>query len=92
MRCGPDTTLARVVNTFGEVKPHIAYVFANKRANRMNILLYDGYGICVASRRLHQGKFIWTPLRQGEAVTLELPQLSALVVGLTAPVQNRFHR
>lgn len=82
MRCGPDTTLARVVNAFGEAKPHTAYVFANKRANRMKILLHDGYGIWLASRRLHQGKFIWTPLRQGAAVTLELSQLRALVVGL----------
>ena len=35
MRSGPDTTLARVVRSFGEAKPHCAYVFANKRANRM---------------------------------------------------------
>jgi hypothetical protein len=44
MRCGPETTLARVIKAFGAAKPHCAYVFANKRANRMKILLCDGFG------------------------------------------------
>ena len=82
MRCGPDTTLARVVKSFGEAKPHCAYVFANKRANRMKVLVCDGFGIWLASRRLHQGKFVWSALRQGGAIELESPQLEALVVGL----------
>ena len=82
MRCGPDTTLARVVKAFGEAKPHCAYVFANKRANRMKVLVCDGFGIWLASRRLYQGKFVWSALRQGEALSLESAQLAALVVGL----------
>lgn len=82
MRSGPDTTLARVVRSFGDAKPHHAYVFANKRANRMKILVHDGYGIWLAARRLHQGKFVWTALRQGDAVAIQSVQLQALVVGL----------
>ena len=82
MRSGPDTTLARVVKSFGQAHPHTAYVFANKRANRVKVLVHDGYGIWLAARRLHQGKFVWTRLRQGEAVSLQMPQLQALVVGL----------
>jgi transposase len=82
MRSGPDTTLARVVRSFGEARPHCAYVFANKRANRMKVLVHDGYGIWLASRRLHQGKFVWSALRQGDAIALDAPQLQALVVGL----------
>jgi hypothetical protein len=31
---------------------------------------------------LHQGKFVWTKLRTGEAVALDTSQLQALVVGL----------
>ncbi len=82
MRSGPDTTLARVVRAFGEAKPHCAYVFANKRANRMKVLVHDGYGIWLASRRLHQGKFVWSHRRCGDPIALETSQLQALVIGL----------
>jgi hypothetical protein len=30
-----DTALARVVAVFGAAQPHCAYLFANRRANRM---------------------------------------------------------
>ena len=81
MRAGPDTALARVVAVFGAAQPHTAYIFANKRANRMKVLVHDGFGIWLAARRLHQGKFIWA---SGEAPTLSLQhaQLDALVLGL----------
>jgi len=82
MRAGPDTVLARVINSFGEARYHCAYVFANKRANRMKVLVCDGFGIWLAARRLHQGRFTWTTLRTGDAVALDTQQLQALVVGL----------
>ena len=91
MRAGPDTALARVVNRFGEAKPHTAYVFANKRANRMKVLVHDGFGIWLAARRLHQGKFAWTKLREGGAVELDADQLQALVVGLPWQYAGRDH-
>jgi transposase len=81
MRAGTDTALARVVAVFGAAHPHHAYLFANKRANRMKVLVHDGIGIWLAARRLHQGKFVWPsagrcPLAAGAA------QLDALVLGL----------
>tara|TARA_R110002073_G_scaffold324326_1_gene502167 strand:- start:1820 stop:2182 length:363 start_codon:yes stop_codon:yes gene_type:complete len=82
MRCGPETTLARVVKAFGAAKPHCAYIFANKRANRMKILLCDGFGLWLLARRLHRGRFVWSALRQGEAVAIDALQLQALVSGL----------
>ena len=82
MRAGPEKALARVINSFGEARPHTAYVFANKRANRMKVLVHDGYGLWLAARRLHQGKFVWSVLRQGDAIALDGQQLQALVVGL----------
>ena len=82
MRAGPDTALARVINSFGEARHHCAYVFANKRANRIKVLVCDGFGIWLASRRL-QGKFTWSTLRTGGVVTLDSAQLQALVVGLS---------
>lgn len=59
MRAGTDTALARVVTVFGAAHPHHAYLFANKRANRIKVLVHDGIGIWLAARRLHRGKFVW---------------------------------
>jgi transposase len=81
MRAGTDTALARVIAVFGAAHPHHAYLFANKRANRLKILVHDGIGIWLVARRLHQGKFIW-PLPGAANYQLERGQLDALVLGL----------
>ena len=52
MRAGVDTALARVVNVFGEAE-RIAYLFMNKRANRMKVLVHDGHGLWLCARRLY---------------------------------------
>ena len=59
MRAGTETALARVVRVFGEARAHHAYLFANRRANRIKVLVHDGIGIWLCARRLHQGRFIW---------------------------------
>lgn len=41
MRAGTETALARVIAVFGAAKPHYAYLFANRRANRIS-----GYYAC----------------------------------------------
>lgn len=81
MRAGTDTALARVIAVFGAAQPHHAYVFTNKRANRLKILVHDGIGIWLAARRLHQGKFIWASDCSPHG-SLERVQLDALVLGL----------
>nr|WP_255532222.1 MULTISPECIES: IS66 family insertion sequence element accessory protein TnpB [unclassified Polaromonas] len=88
MRAGTDTALARVVGVFGAAHPHTAYLFANRRANRMKVLVHDGIGIWLAARRLHQGHFVWPQTRAASApggvnrVSLSRAQLDALVLGL----------
>lgn len=82
-RAGTDTALARVVAVFGAAaQPHGAYLFANRRANRMKVLVHDGLGIWLAARRLHQGKLFWPGSRHGSEVELNTEQLQALVLGL----------
>ena len=81
MRAGTESALARVVRVFGAAHPHHAYLFANRRANRMKVLVHDGIGIWLAARRLHQGKFVW-PKDDGATCTLSRKQLDALVLGL----------
>lgn len=82
MRAGTDTALARVVAVFGCAKPHHAYLFANRRANRLKVLVPDGLGIWLAARRLHQGRFVWPGDGMGDQLLLTHPQLEALVLGL----------
>ncbi|PLC52807.1 IS66 family insertion sequence hypothetical protein [Pollutimonas nitritireducens] len=81
MRAGTETALARVVKVFGAVQPHHAYLFANRRANRLKVLVHDGMGVWLAARRLHQGGFTW-PRSDGADQKLSAEQLQALVIGL----------
>ena len=82
MRAGTDSALARVVHVFGSARPHHAYLFANKRANRIKLLVHDGIGIWLAARRLHQGRFVWPSANLGTQLSLTHAQLDALVLGL----------
>ena len=81
MRAGTESALARVVNVFGAAHPHHAYLFANRRSNRMKVLVHDGIGVWLAARRLNSGKFVW-PKETGATLTLTRAQLDALVLGL----------
>jgi transposase len=80
MRAGTESALARVVQVFGEARPHHAYLFANRRANRMKALVHDGIGVWLASRRLNAGRFVWP--QDGGTLSLTRTQLDALVLGL----------
>jgi len=80
MRLGTEAALARVVRIFGAAHPHHAYLFANRRANRMKVLVHDGIGVWLAARRLNAGRFVW-PL-DGDTQSLTGVQLDALVLGL----------
>ena len=81
MRMGSEAALARVVAVFGAAHPHHAYVFANRRANRMKALVHDGIGVWLVARRLNVGKFVGAS--DGSAtVRLSTTQLDALVLGL----------
>jgi transposase len=82
MRAGTDTALARVVSVFGEAHVHHAYLFVNKRANRMKVLVHDGFGLWLCARRLYEGHFIRAGLTLNHGIALTPEQLQAMVVGL----------
>ena len=80
MRAGMETILARVVQVFGVAKPHHAYLFANRRGNRLKVLIHDNQDVWLANRRLNQGRFHW---RSGAGtVALNRVQFDALILGL----------
>ena len=81
MRAGTESALARVVKVFGAARPHHAYLFANRRANRMKVLVHDGIGVWLAARRLNSGRFVW-PRGSDTTVVLSRAQFDALVLGL----------
>lgn len=41
-----------------------AFVFCNRANNRIKVLLWDGTGVWLCQRRLHQGKFVWPKLNE----------------------------
>jgi len=87
MRVGAERLLARVVQVFGEARAHHGYLFANTRANRVKLLVHDGFGVWCCARRLNTGGFLWPkPSDSGSAgsaaLTLTQQQFDALVLGL----------
>jgi transposase len=81
LRAGTEAALARVVTVFGAARPHHAYLFTNKRANRLKVLVHDGIGVWLAARRLNAGKFIW-PRDAATTLSVTRAQFDALVLGL----------
>jgi len=59
----------------------MATLFANRRTNRMKVLVHDGIGVWLAARRLNKGKFVW-PKDCGGTLTLTRDQFDWLVLGL----------
>lgn len=82
MRAGADTALARVVEVFGEARAHHAYLFANRRANRMKVLVHDGIGLWLCARRLHRGRFARAGPAVGRRLQITYEQLQGLVIGI----------
>ena len=82
LRGGIDKLLALVVHGFAcGAQAHHAYVFANRRADRLKVLVYDGAGMWLCTRRLQSGSFAWPRERTG-AIDLTREQFDWLVAGL----------
>ena len=56
-------------------------IFRARRADRVKLLLWDGTGLVLVSKRLEQGAFKWPPITDG-VMRLSPAQLAALVEGL----------
>jgi transposase len=58
-----------------------AFIFRSKRSDRLKLLIWDGSGLCLISKRLESGVFTWPPVRDG-AVTLSAAQARLLFTGM----------
>ena len=59
------------------------FVFRGRKANLIKIVYWDGTGLCLFTKRLEQGVFLWPPdVDLGEILTLSSEQLSMLIDGV----------
>lgn len=83
LRGGIDVLLGQVVNGFAlGAQAHHAYVFANRRMDRLKVLVYDGVGMWLCTRRLQAGSFTWPRDASSGAMELTHEQFVWLVAGL----------
>ena len=82
LREGIDKLLAQVVRGFAlGAQSHHAYVFANRRADRLEVLVYDGACMWLCTRRLQAGSIAW-PREDAGSLSLTREQFDWLVAGL----------
>ena len=82
MRLGMEGLSLRVQQALGKAPcDGSAYVFCNKRHNRIKLLVWDGTGVWLAQRRLHQGRFAW-PQTQDTTCTLNVDEWQWLIAGV----------
>ena len=66
------------------------FAFRGKRAGLIKLLWHDGIGLCLLTKRLERGHFIW-PMTSTGAISLTAGQLATLLEGCEwrAQVTNR---
>ena len=76
-------TLSALVSEALRANPYCGdvFVFRSKRADRVKLLAWDGSGMVLVTKWLHQGGFTWPPARDG-VVYLSATQLTMLLDGL----------
>jgi len=57
------------------------FIFRSKRLDRLKLLIWDGSGLCLVTKRLERDAFTWPEVRDG-AVTLNATQLRLLFSGM----------
>jgi transposase len=55
------------------------YVFRNRAGTPLKLLLYDGQGFWLCTKRLSQGRFHWWPTAATPSVRLSARELSVLL-------------
>jgi transposase len=75
--------LAAVVTQALSCDPYAGdiFVFRAKRVDRIKILIWDGSGLCLVTKRLEADGFTWPPVRDG-AISLNATELRLLFAGM----------
>ena len=81
-RKGMDGLAALVKESLGcDPYSGVIYAFRAKRPDRVKLLLWDGSGMMLVSKRLEQGSFRWPAISDG-VMRLTSSQLAALLEGM----------
>jgi transposase len=82
MRCGFQGLAAKVETALAEdpFSGHV-FVFRGRRGDVIKLLWSTGDGLCLLSKRLEQGRFVWPQATNG-SVCLSQAQLSMLLEGI----------
>jgi transposase len=67
------------------------FAFRGRRGGLVKLLWYDGQGLCLFSKRLEQGHFVW-PVTASGRVSLTPAQLSMLLEGIDWRAPQRVRR
>ena len=57
------------------------FVFRGRRAGLIKLIWHDGIGLCMLTKRLEQGQFVWPSATSSGRIALSAPQLAALLDG-----------
>ena len=57
------------------------FAFRGRRAGLIKLLWHDGVGLCLLTKRLEQGQFVWPSTTTTGRIALSAPQLAALLDG-----------
>jgi transposase len=67
------------------------FAFRGRRAGLIKLIWHDGVGLCLLTKRLEQGQFVWPSTSTTGRITLSPAQLAALLDGCEwrAPMPRR---
>ena len=95
MRAGMNGLAVKVQAALAEdpFSGHV-FVFRGRRGDMLKVLWWSGDGLCLLSKRLERGRFVWPQAASG-SVSLTTAQLAMLLEGIdwrrpirTAPVRT----
>lgn len=93
-RKGMDGLAAHIANTHG-MDPYngAIYIFRSKANNRLKLIMWDGTGLVLVSKRMERKCFVWPKMYSG-TVALSKVQFDALFEGTNwqSVVPPRLHQ
>ncbi|MBL8237421.1 MAG: IS66 family insertion sequence element accessory protein TnpB [Bryobacterales bacterium] len=84
MRKGFDGLFGLVRDLLGEdpLSGHL-FLFANRDRTRVKVLVFDGSGLWVCSKRLEKGRFAWPKAAEGQKrIAMRAEELTMLLSGI----------
>lgn len=58
------------------------FLFTNRSHTRLKVLVWDGSGLWVCSKRLERGRFHWPHKREAVNITMKPEELAMLINGM----------